>query len=206
MRSPPFYLPLDNAPTEKGCKGSRVCINHILPSPQTHLTKIQRQCHLGPKLLILKLPYRFGARHPDLHPRLFWDYVSPPGECSAGTDTHHQCWQGAEQSQMPSLAWVPPRNTLQAWSTPTALRIADKGGVRASPKVQPSWLASGLQDVFPLLHALGLARRWAMWWAEPGCQTHREPYSSCMQWASPMPEEMLGHVQARERWGTFFHS
>lgn len=156
MRSLPFYLPLDNAPTEKVCKGSRACINHILPSPQTHLTRIQRQCHLGPKLFILKLPHRFGTRHPDLHPRLFWDYVSLPGECSAGTDTHHQCWQGAEQSQKPSLAWVPPHNTLQAWSAPTTLRIADKGGVRASPQVQPSWLASDLQDIFSLLQCGGL--------------------------------------------------
>lgn len=85
-----------------------------------------------------------GARHPDLHPRLFWDWVNLPGECSAGTDTHHQSWLGAEQSQMPSLAWVPPHNTLRAWSTPTALRIADKGGVKASPEVKPSCAGIGL--------------------------------------------------------------
>lgn len=96
-----------------------------------------------------KLPHRLGARHPDLHPRLFWDYVSLHEECSAGIDTHHQAWQGAEQSQTPSLAWVPPCNTLQSWSTPTTLRIADKGGVKASPEIKPSCAGIRLAGCLP---------------------------------------------------------
>lgn len=133
-------------------------MRHALPSPQTRSTEIQRYCHLQPKLLTSKAPHRLGARHPDLHHRLFRHYTGLPGECSAGIATHRRSWQGAQQSQTPFPAWVPPRDTLQERSAPTAPRIAGGGGVEVTPQLNPCRAVMGLaaQCLPP-----AACRRWA---------------------------------------------
>lgn len=145
-------------------KGPRACMRHTFPSPQACSTNMQRYCHLQPKLLTPKAPYRLGARHPDLNPRLFRHHTSLPGECSAGITAHRWLWQGAQQSQTPFPDWVPPRDTVQVRSAPTAPRIAGKGGVKVTPQLNPHRAVIRLvAQLLPPAVCTRLGSRWTAW-------------------------------------------